>query len=203
MKPRKPFNLFRLLFFLFTITAGIFFLSSCDHASGSSSGDSSVSLSEDFLESEKNKTEDNYEGFLFYAPSPHEEEKEKGIPLKVGLSLEDTLSLLPEPLSTFEAESCALPGMDIIYTFSGYELTVYQGENSSEKSSPILSAIRLTDDSQTTAEGIYIGSTTSELVAVYGDCTPVSGEYCYQKGEMELAFLTRNNVIISIEYRIS
>ena len=105
---------------------------------------------------------------------------------------------LGEPLSYYEAPSCALAGMDQIYTYSGFELTVSLEEKQEQA---ILTLIRLTDDSFTTAEGIYIGSTVEELLAEYGESDPESGEYRYAKGEMELAFLTKSQLVISIEYR--
>lgn len=154
---------------------------------------------------------DTYEGYIFNVPAKNQSgDADSGrsqIPLMVGLDPTEALAQINDPLSTYEAESCALPGMDIIYTFSCYELTIFQElpENSVSSDSgthSVLTSIRLTDDSQTTAEGIYIGSTVTELLAVYGDCEPVSGEYRYQKGGMELAFLTRNGAVISIEYRV-
>ena len=114
----------------------------------------------------------------------------------MGMKPDDSTEQLPEPLSIYEAPSCALPGMDIIYTYSSYELTVYREDDS------VLTSIRLTDDSYTTAEGICIGSTAAEVLDVYGDTTPISGEYRYPKGEMELSILTRNQVVTSIEYRL-
>lgn len=134
-----------------------------------------------------------YGGYRFICSSPS---TGGDVVLLVGENPAEALEALGEPLSFYEAPSCALPGSDRIYTYSGFELAV------NHDSTDTLISVRLTDDSFTTEEGIYIGSTAKEVVAAYGDCTPVSGEFTYQMGEMELSFLTQKEVVSSIEYRL-
>lgn len=187
MKKIRKQSLFLLLLFLFFLTGFTTAFSGCSSANPSPS--KKEDPNPDSSSTEPTPEETNY---VFYCRSPKDQEM---ILLYPGMEPTTVLEQLGDPLSYYEAPSCALDGMDQIYTYSGYELTVSAADTN------ILMMIRLTDDSFTTAEGIYIGSTTTELVTSYGEVEPVSGEYRYPKGKMELAFLTKNQVVTSIEYR--
>ena len=182
----KQFLLYMTLFALLLTTA---LFSGCSKPSGEDTGDENE---QELPSKEANPEETHY---LFSCRSPKNQET---ILLYPGMEPSSAIEQLGEPLSYYEAPSCALAGMDQIYTYSGFELTVSLEEKQEEA---ILTLIRLTDDSFTTAEGIYIGSTVEELLAEYGESDPESGEYHYAKGEMELAFLTKSQLVISIEYR--
>lgn len=178
----------------------------CSLGSGCSKSDTTICLTSDpadvadTLPSEETTLPSPEEySYVFYCQGQNQSKKESTITLYPGMLMAGILEQLPDPLSVYEAPSCALEGMDIIYTYSGYELTIY---SAGDGTPDILTSIRLTDDSHTTAEDIYIGSTATELTTIYGDAAPVSGEYRYQKGEMELSLLTRNQTVISIEYRL-
>lgn len=175
--------------------AGLLLLLSVLLLSGCSAGDGRKSSggTEAGSKTEAGTDPEGFDGYRFTCSSPATGED---VSLYAGRSPEEALELLGDPLSFYEAESCALPGSDQIYTYSGFELTV----NSDTEN--ILISIRLTDDSFTTEEGIYIGSSVKQMLAAYGDSTPVSGEYLYEKGDTELAFLTHKEVVTSIEYRI-
>lgn len=110
------------------------------------------------------------------------------------------INALSEKHYEFEALSCALSGKDIIYSFSGFNLTV----NKENEESPCrLVSILLTDDSVTTKEGLYIGMSESDMEKIYGepDEDNLYGSYTYKKGDMELNILTEDGTVSSIEYR--
>lgn len=104
---------------------------------------------------------------------------------------------LGEPLSYYEAASCAFDGLDKIYTYSGFEIETYpMGEKDQ------VSAVILKDDSVSTTEGISIGDSLEKLEQTYGtDRVEESGMLVYEKDGMKLCFIVQGDVIVSIEYR--
>lgn len=107
------------------------------------------------------------------------------------------VSALPEPLSYFEAASCAFEGLDKIYTYSGFELDTYpQGEQD------FISAIILKDDSVSTPEGISIGDLRENVEETYGtDYQESANMLIYEKNDMQLRFILQGQSVVSIEYR--
>lgn len=97
----------------------------------------------------------------------------------------------------FEAASCAFQGLDKIYTYSGYEINTYPNGDKD-----YVASVYFLDDSVSTEEGIYLGSTLDEVIAVYGeDYTEDSGEYTYTLGETELSFIIEDDSVVSITYK--
>lgn len=105
------------------------------------------------------------------------------------------LEALGEPLSYFEAASCAFEGLDKTYTYAGFTvMTRPDGDKD------YVNAIFLTDDSLTTAKGIYIGSTSEEVVDAYGDTERTDMLISYTDGNTTLSFIIKDSRVISIEY---
>ena len=85
-----------------------------------------------------------------------------GARLDVGVEVKDVIGKLGEYKSE-DGEACGTNEKDVIYTLSGIEIETHvSGE------SEIIRQIKITDDSQTTAEGITIGATKDEVIAAYG-----------------------------------
>lgn len=104
---------------------------------------------------------------------------------------------LGEPASYYEATSCAFDGLDKMYTYAGFELDTYPvGEED------YVSAVLLKDDSVATSEGIAIGSSKEDVEAAYGasDLTG-DGTIVYEKGDMKLNIIVKDDMVISIEYK--
>ena len=117
-----------------------------------------------------------------------------GSAIRTGMNMADALQILGDPLSYFEAESCAFNGLDKTYTYSGFVVTTRpDGEND------YINSIVLTDDSVTTAKGIYIGSSEADVVAAYGECDSVT-MLSYTFGDTCLNFIIADGAVISIEY---
>lgn len=103
---------------------------------------------------------------------------------------------LGEPLSYFEAPSCAFEGVDKIYTYSSFEIETYPMEGKD-----FISMVTFKDDSITTPEGVAIGDLVDKVKEVYGDCTEEGGMMVYEKDDMKLCFIVKDGAVVSVEYK--
>ena len=119
-----------------------------------------------------------------------------GVTVSVDEDMAQVLTDLGEAQSYFEAESCAFEGLDKTYTYPGFVITTRpEGEKD------YVNSIRLTDDSVSTGEGIYIGSTEADVKAAYGeDGGADQGMLSYTAGGVSLNFILEGGAVISIEY---
>lgn len=119
-----------------------------------------------------------------------------GVAIYMNTDAEPVVNALGEPLNYFEAESCAFKGLDKTYTYSGFEITTYPLDGKD-----YISSVYFMDDSVSTPEGIYLGSTVDEMIAAYGDnYTESSGSYTYVKDDSKIQFIASEGEIISITY---
>ena len=119
----------------------------------------------------------------------------KGNAVTVNQDMAEVLSAEGEPLSYFEAESCAFNGLDKTYTYAGFVISTRpEGEKD------FVNSILLTDDSVTTPEGVYIGSSKDAVIAAYGEGDEVGLSLSYIKGDSTLNFIFDGDTVISIEY---
>jgi hypothetical protein len=103
---------------------------------------------------------------------------------------------LGEALHYFEAESCAFKGLDKKYTYPGFEITTYPLDDKD-----YVSVVYLMDDTVSTPEGIYLGSTVNDMIEAYGNDYVKSAEsYTYKKDDSTLQFIAADDEIISITY---
>lgn len=118
------------------------------------------------------------------------------VKVSVDENMKPILEKLGEPVSYFEAASCAFEGLDKIYTYNDFEIDTYpQGEED------YVSAIILKNDVITTAEGIYIGCSKNDVTAAYGtDYREEGSMFVYEKDGMKLCFLFDNEIVTSIQY---
>ena len=119
-----------------------------------------------------------------------------GVTISVDEDMAQVLTDLGEAQSYFEAESCAFEGLDKTYTYPGFVITTRpDGEND------YVNSIRLTDDSVSTVEGVYIGSSEADVKAAYGeDGGADQGMLSYTAGGVSLNFILEDGAVISIEY---
>lgn len=119
-----------------------------------------------------------------------------GTQITMNENMADVLAALGEPQSYFEAASCAFEGLDKTYTYAGFVITTYP-----DGDRDLINSIRLTDDSAATQEGIYVGCTSDQIQAVYGDAQDDHvGALSYTNGDTTLNFILENDVVVSIEY---
>ncbi|MDD3367432.1 MAG: hypothetical protein PHP50_00910 [Lachnospiraceae bacterium] len=112
------------------------------------------------------------------------------------MDMAPVLESLGEPVSYYEAPSCAFEGLDKVYTYDNFEIDTYpDGENDK------IAAIILKNDMVETSEGIAIGDTLADIEAAYGsDYEVESGMVVLTKGDMDLKFIVTNDAVTSIEY---
>lgn len=115
------------------------------------------------------------------------------------IEVSDILEALGEPLSYFEAASCAFEGLDKMYTYDHFEIDTYP-----DGDKDYISSIILLDDMITTPEGVYVGMTKGDMEAAYGtEYEVIAGTYVYTQGNTHLSFVMKNDEIVSITYTSS
>ncbi len=128
---------------------------------------------------------------------------DKGYPFyKDGLKIEidapaaEIIAALGEPVSYFEAAACAIGDLDKVYTYNGFQVYTYQVEGVD-----YISSVTLTDNTNTTARGISIGSSRAEVKLSYGNPTEEdSVQFVYESGGMSLIFRFEGERVSRISY---
>ncbi len=94
--------------------------------------------------------------------------------------------------------SCAGVGEDVLYVYDGFRVTVY-GEDGNGGGH--IQMIEFTNDTVSTAEGIFVGADVESVVRAYGDEYTEMGEGLRYVGEnCILQFSVRQGVVTSIKY---
>lgn len=138
-------------------------------------------------ETKEAKETTDFKGYVFTAD---------GVSFTVDMEMAPVLEKLGDPVSYFEAESCAFKGLDKVYTYSHFEVDTYP-----EGDKDIISSIILKDDLISTPEGLSLGMTQTDMESVYGTDYETRGNmFVYTKDGMHLSVLVENGIITSIEY---
>lgn len=108
------------------------------------------------------------------------------------------ISVLPKYSGVAEVPSCAFGGNDNVYNFKMFELTAYF-DGDEER----IYSIYFTDPNLPTTEGLCLGDTVEDMISLYGEDYEAEGTACtYTRGATSLNIITRNDIVISIEYRL-
>ena len=110
---------------------------------------------------------------------------------------DDIIKALGSYQNTFEAPSCAFDGMDVVYSYPGYDVYAYTA--GSEKR---ISGVVLRDDTVTTPEGIFIGSDQASVEKAYGKVDASSNNLVLKKGNSQLLIIFKDGVVSSIQYSL-
>ena len=106
------------------------------------------------------------------------------------------LSALGEPISTFEADSCAFQGKDLFYYYDGFELTVNDVDGTNK-----ITAIKVVDDTVATPQGLKIGSAEEDITAKFGEAASVdAGLYAYKYDTTNVQIKADGGKVASIVY---
>ena len=105
------------------------------------------------------------------------------------------LEKLGEAKSSYEAPSCAFDGMDVIYSYPGFDLMTFVNNGEG-----IISGVVLRDDTVETVEGIYIGSDKAAVEKAYGKLEDGANNMKLVKGSCELLIIFTDGVVSSIQY---
>lgn len=121
---------------------------------------------------------------------------QNGMDVAVKASMEPIVAAWGEPDKYFESESCAFQGMDKVYTYGSVVISTYP-----ENDKDYVLTIELKDDTITTAEGIYIGSSKEDVTATYGAATQETDvALVYDKGDCQLTFFFEDGFVTNITY---
>lgn len=97
-----------------------------------------------------------------------------------------------------EVPSCAFDGSDNVYNYGVFELTAYIGEDGER-----VYSIYFIDSNLPTTEGLCLGDTVEDMKSLYGEDYEAEGTaYTYTRGETLLIIIARNDIVVSIEYRL-
>ena len=119
-----------------------------------------------------------------------------GVEVKMNAEADPIVEALGEPISSYDAPSCAFQGTDWIYTYDGFQLNTYPLDDVN-----YVSSVVFTSDAVATPEGLEIGGTREDMIAAYGeDYTEEYGMCTYTRGDSQLAILFGDGAITSIEY---
>ncbi len=186
----------RKLWTIFLIAALVLSLAACGGGGGSSQpgaassqpdrSQSSASQSDSAVSTSSSSQGNGSERFEFLSGTTA---------ISIDQDMADVLAALGEAQSYFEAASCAFDGLDKTYTYPGFVITTRP-----EETGDFVNSILLTDDSVTTAEGIYIGSTKDDVIAAYGESSGTEGVMNYTRGNTTLNIILKDDVVASIEY---
>lgn len=107
-------------------------------------------------------------------------------------------SALPKYTDVAEVPSCAFGGNDNVYDFKLFELTTHvDGEEE------CIYSIYFVDPNLPTTEGLRLGDTVDDMISLYGeDYEAEENVYAYKRGETSLNMITKNDIVVSIEYRL-
>ena len=119
-----------------------------------------------------------------------------GVEVRMNAEADPIVEALGEPISAFDAPSCAFQGTDWIYTYDGFQINTYPLNDVN-----YVSSVVLTSDAVSTPEGLEIGGTKEDMIAAYGeDYTEEYDQCTYTRGDSQLAILFEDGTISSIEY---
>ena len=125
----------------------------------------------------------------------------EGTEIQMGHLMSEYLDVLGEPISYFEAASCAFDGLDKMYSYNSFQITTYPVEDKD-----YVGSITFLDDMVETKEGVSLFETKADMIAAYGEnYVDENGVlvYYYDGNEQgaRLCFILSGDEIVSIEYQ--
>ena len=108
------------------------------------------------------------------------------------------MTALGEPDSEpYESESCALEGLEITYSYPGFDLYTYEA---SATATEYITGATFWDDTMETGEGLYIGAPMSKVESLYGVTVGDSLNITVEKGHCSLVIIPESGVVKIITY---
>ena len=122
----------------------------------------------------------------------------KGAEIKLAAPAAPILQKLGEPMKYTESASCAFEGLDKSYYYGSFYLETYpQGDED------FVLGWWFADDTVTTPEGIYIGSSKVDVDAAYGaENFNGTNAYDIKDGNGKLTIILDKDVVTSIQYNL-
>ena len=120
----------------------------------------------------------------------------KGTEVAANADMASLTDKLGEPSDYFESESCAYQGLDKVYTYGSVIIRTYPLDGKD-----YVLSVELRDDTVSTREGVYIGSSRADVVAAYGEPGEETATVLrYTDGDCTLAFLMADGTVTDITY---
>lgn len=120
-----------------------------------------------------------------------------GVKVEMNALASSVTDALGEPKSYTEEASCAFEGLDKTYGYGGYYISTYP-----DGDKDYIYSAWFVDDSITTEEGVYIGSTKAEVETAYGaDCFGDSATATLTKGDTKLIIILTDDAVSSVQYQ--
>ncbi|MDE7269823.1 MAG: hypothetical protein K2N81_05050, partial [Acetatifactor sp.] len=107
-------------------------------------------------------------------------------------------SVLGKYKGVSEVPNCALGGIDKVNNYKMFEVTAYL-----EQEVQRIDSIYFIDSNLPTTEGLRLGDTVDDMKSLYGENYVAEGNtYTYTRRETLLLIITKNDIVVSIEYRL-
>ena len=119
---------------------------------------------------------------------------------KLELNKEFSVESYGQYNDSFESQSCAFGNRDVIYFYDGIEIETYGDDNSKL----IVYSIKITSEELKNSEGIGLYDEISNAIKAYGeDYEKDDNRYTFIRNNTSLVFITQNEIITRMEYRIT
>lgn len=119
-----------------------------------------------------------------------------GVEIAMNAPTAPLLEALGEPVSYTEEPSCAFSGMDKTYFYGSFYFSTYTRDKVD-----YVSALWFADDSVTTEEGVYVGSTEEDVAAAYGEQNYTGKNSYVMTGKVsQLTILLEDGSVTSVRY---
>lgn len=116
--------------------------------------------------------------------------------IAMGQDAKTIVASLGTPKDTYSSPSCAFEGEDTVYDYGSYQITTFVSEGVEK-----FTGVYLMDETQSTKEGIHIGSSLDDVIKAYGSKYVESfGSYTYSLEKTDLAFVIVDDRVISVSY---
>jgi len=112
--------------------------------------------------------------------------------------MNDVLDLLGEPTGVRQTPSCAFEGYDRIFGFGAINVHTYPSGDDN-----FVQVISIRDDSVTTVNGIRLGDSWEDVLAVYGtDYEQDFSIFTFRRGDTALSFFIEDGMVVEITYSL-
>lgn len=108
--------------------------------------------------------------------------KKGDLTIEMNAPADPIIQALGTAKGSYEAPSCAFDGMDVVYSYPGFEVLTYAKDGDAK-----ISGIVLREDVYATPEGALVGMSRGEIESIYG-LSGTSGSIQTEKGNCNLLF---------------
>jgi len=121
-----------------------------------------------------------------------------GAVIHMDMEISQVTAMLGEPNAVFEQPSCAFDGIDRVFSFPGVQFHTYPVGDLD-----FLHTINIRDDSVATENGIFLGSSLSDVISAYGNnYAHEFGMFTFTRGLTRLSFFIENDMVVGILYEL-